>query len=381
MKERILRTLRQLVDIPGLSGFEQPVVAHLRKAFREVADEVTVDSFGNLYAWRRAGAKASRGAKPSRGSKAEGAGAKPLTLMLAAHSDEVGFIVKAVEPTGFLRFDRVGGTPENMLLGQRVLVNDHRGVIGVKSAHLQQPEERGKPVATQDMYIEVGARDAAEVERMGIHIGDPITFDFPLAEFAGTDRVATKALDDRFGLAVLLELFRDLDGKKVPGDIVAVATVQEEVGLRGATVAAFRVNPDYALAVDTIPSGDTPDVRLTRDHPVAIGRGPVLLLASGGGARGSIIHPAVKSFLLEAADKAGVAYQRALMINYGTTDASAIHLTREGIPAGGIGLPRRFSHSSAETADLNDGVGALRVLKAFIEAMPGHAGRLKFLPD
>ncbi len=114
---------------------------------------------------------------------------------------------------------------------------------------------------------------------------------------------------------------------------------------------------------------------------MAIGKGPVLLLASGGGGHGSIAHPAVKTFLLEAAERAGVDYQRALMLKYGTTDTATIHLTREGIPTGGVGLPRRFWHSSVETADLGDGVGAVKILKAFVEAMPEHTGRLRFIAE
>ncbi len=359
LKAEILRTLKELVAIPGVSGFEHRVVAYLKDAFAPLADRVEIDSFGNLYAYKSGG-------RPG------------PTFMVAAHSDEVGFIVRAIEEKGFIRFDRLGGAPENMLLGQRVLVNGrHKGVIGVKSGHLQRLDEGGaKPTKLYDMFIELGAKNAADVAAMDIKVGDPITFDYQLTEYSGTDRFFTKALDDRWGVAILLQLMREVQGRQFDGTLVAACTVQEEVGLRGATVAAFKVNPDYAIAVDTMPAGDTPDVRTAIDHPVYVGRGPVFTLATG---TGTTVNPGVKAMLYEAAEAAGVPYQPALMLLKGNTDASAMQLAREGIPVGNIGLPRRFSHSSAETADQNDGLYALLVLMKMVENMGQAREKLKFI--
>ena len=359
LKAEILKSLKELVAIPGIPGFEQRVVAYLRDAFTPLADRVEIDTFGNLYAYRSGG-------RPG------------PTFMVAAHSDEVGFIVRAIDDKGFIRFDRLGGAPENMLLSQRVLVNGGRkGVIGVKSGHLQRLEEGGaKPTKLYDMFIEVGATNAAEVAAMGIKVGDPITFDYPLTEFAGTDRFFTHALDDRWGLAILIQLMRELRGRQFDGTLVVAATVQEEAGLRGSQVAAFHVNPDYAIALDTMPAGDTPDVRTAIDHPVYVGRGPVFTLATG---TGTTVNPGVKAMLYEAAEAAGVPYQPALMLLKGNTDASAMQLVREGIPVGNIGLPRRFSHSSAEMGDQNDGLRALMVLMKMVESMGQAKEKLQFI--
>lgn len=359
LKAEIMQSLRELVAIPGVSGFEHRVVSYLKEAFTPLADRVEIDSFGNLYAYKSGG-------RPG------------PTFMVAAHSDEVGFIIRAIEEKGFIRFDRLGGAPENMLLGQRVLVNGrHKGVIGVKSGHLQRLEEGGaKPTKLYDMFIEVGARTAAEVAAMDIKVGDPITFDYELTEYTGSDRFFTKALDDRWGLAILLQLMREVQGHPFNGTLVVACTVQEEVGLRGATVAAFKVNPDYAIAVDTMPAGDTPDVRTAIDHPVYIGRGPVFTLATG---TGTVVNPGVKAMLLEAAAAAGVPCQPALMLLKGNTGASAMQLAREGIPVGNIGLPRRFSHSSAETGDQNDGLHALLVLLKMVEGMGQAKEKLRFV--
>lgn len=343
IKLRLKELLTQLTALPGVSGFEEPVARFLVPRLQGCADEVTVDTMGNVYAVRR-------GAEPG------------PTIMVAAHSDEIGLIVKAIESSGFIRFDKVGGMIDPLLPGRMVTVRGYLGVVGVKAGHLQSPKERTEVRPYTELYVDVGADSAEAVAALGIRVGDPIEQKSDLTFFAGGDRFAGKAVDDRLGCAVLLALFESLHGVDLAGTLIGAVTVQEEVGLRGATVAAFRVNPDLAIALDTMPCGDTPDVSFARELPVGIGRGPVFQVMSGGGGQGIIVSPRVRRLLEGAAEQAGVTYQTTTFAG-GNTDAAAMHLVREGVPCGVIALARRYAHSPVEVGDINDAVGAWKILR------------------
>jgi putative aminopeptidase len=356
MKEALKATLRDLSTLHGVSGFEQPLVEYFRKRVTGLVDDVQVDRYGNVTATKR-----GRQERPR--------------LMLAAHLDEIGFIVKAIDERGFLSFDRLGGMGDGILPCRRVTVNGHFGLIGAKSGHLLSAEKQARPPVVADMYIDVGASSAAEVAALGVRVGDPVTFVGELAEFTGGDRVCAKAMDDRMGVAILIQVLTELAGAPAAGPVLAVATVLEQVGLRGAIMATPRIAPDYAIAIDGLSAGDTPDSSTTRDLPVVMGRGPVALLAASSTTlhvRGSIAHPAMKRHLLAAAEAAGVPMQLATHLARGSTDAAAIHLSAGGIPTISIGVPRRYSYSPNEVVDLNDLAGAVRVLTRFIGDMGKH---------
>ena len=349
-KGRLWAWLQDLTALDGVSGFEQDVVSFLKAAFAEYADEVRVDAMGNLYATRN------------------GAGRAPH-LMLAAHSDEIGAIVKSIDREGFLRLQPMGGVSAAMLVGRRVRVAGQLGVVGVKSGHLQSPEERKSVLDFDGLYIDVGATSAEQVTQRGIAIGDPIVYYSPLIGL-GPDRVSGKAIDNRIGCAILLELFRSLAEVRPDGTVTAVVCAQEEVGLRGAQVAAYTLQPDYAIVVDTFMAGDTPDVDYYREMPASIGQGPVLLLVNSA----HVGHPAVHRYLRRAAESAGVTLQSATVAQgMAATDAGAIHLSRRGVPSAGLGLARRYSHTPICTLDLKDAVGAVDVLYAFVHQMGDHA--------
>lgn len=355
IKLRLKELLTQLTAIPGVSGFEAPVARYMAGKLRDHADEVVADAMGNVYATKR-------GSRPG------------PTLMIAAHSDEIGLIVRNIEPSGFIRFDKVGGMIDPLLPGRMVTVRGHLGVVGVKAGHLQTPKERSEVKPHTDLYIDVGADDAAGVAALGIRIGDPIEQRSDLTFFAGGDRFAGKAVDDRLGCAVLVALFESLAGVDLAGTLVGVVTVQEEVGLRGATTAAFRVNPDLAIALDTMPCGDTPDVSFAKELAVGIGRGPVFQVTSGGaGGKGIIVNPRVRRLLEETATAAGAEYQVTTFPG-GNTDAAAIHLVREGIPTGVITLARRYSHSPVEMGDIRDAIGAWQILRELCGRMDKIGG-------
>ena len=354
IKDILREELRTLTALDGAPGFEQPVVAYLRDVFLPLADSVEVDSMGNLYALRK-------GRQPS------------PRLVLMAHSDEIGALVKSVEPEGYLRIERLGGTMPILMVGRQVRVNGHLGVIGVRSGHLQLAANEAAIPAIADLYVDVGAKSDRAVAEMGISIGDPITYHSPLMQFTNADLVTGKAIDNRLGCAVLLQLLRELQGVTPVSDLMVVIAVQEEVGCRGARVAARRAKPDYAIVVDTFMAGDTPDVDFYAQMPAGIGRGPVFLLACGDKMLGHLVHPAMKRWMADAAERRDIPYQPATMVEISFTDSSVVHLSRDGIPTGGLGLSRRYSHSPVEMADLNDAVHALRFLQGFVEDMPGHS--------
>ncbi|MFW6115988.1 MAG: M42 family metallopeptidase, partial [Chloroflexota bacterium] len=334
LKDELIQRTSELCRISGAPGFEQDVVSWLAEHFEPYTDEIEIDSMGNLYALRR-------GDRPG------------PTLMLSAHSDEIGGVVRAIEPDGFLRFNKLGGVLDALLPGRMVIVGDHFGVVGVKAGHAQTDEERARVLGYTKLYIDVGAETRAEVREMGIRIGDPVTYVSDVHRFTNPDRFCGKALDNRLGCVVLLALLRNLRGVEPAGSLCAAVTVQEEVGLRGAQVAAYRVNPTCAVVLDTIPSNDTPDMGDDRTLPIGIGKGPALRLVS----RGDVMHHGMKRLLTETADVQGIPYQL-VVHDRSTTDASAVHLQREGIPTGIITIPRRYSHTPVEVADVNDAVNS-----------------------
>jgi putative aminopeptidase FrvX len=344
-KDRIRELTTELAALDGVAGFEQPVVRRLVELLTPLADEVAVDGFGNVIATRR-----GRHERPH--------------LMISAHSDEIGGVVRAIEPNGLIRFERLGGLLETLMVGRRVRVRGHRGVTGVRAGHVQTPEERLRVPPMRDLYVDLGLDSAAAVAALGIHVGDPIAYEAEMVTLANPDRLCGKALDNRLSCALLVRLLERLRGVELGGTLLAVVTVQEEVGLRGARVISHALYPDYAIVVDTLPTGDTPDVDFYRELAIRLGDGPVIPLVSGAAfGNGNILHPAIKRLLLETAAREGIPVQPALFTQ-SMSDLAAVHLARGGIPAGAINIPRRYAHSPVETADLNDALQALRLMEA-----------------
>ncbi|MFW6116627.1 MAG: M42 family metallopeptidase [bacterium] len=355
LRDELIQRTGDLCSIPGAPGFEHDVVAWLVQQLEPHSDEIDVDSMGNLYALRKGDPRGP-------------------TLMISAHSDEIGGVVRAIEPGGFLRFNKLGGLLDALLVGRMVMVGDHFGVIGAKAGHAQTEEERSRVLEYTKLYIDVGAESRAEVEEMGIRIGDPVTYVSDVHRFTNQDRFCGKALDNRLGCVVLLALLKSLRGTELAGDMYVVVTVQEEVGLRGAQVAAYHVNPACAIVVDTIPCGDTPDMGEHKSLPIGIGRGPAIRLVS----RADVMHHGMKRLLIETANAEGIPYQP-VVHDRSTTDASAIHLQREGVPTGIVTIPRRYSHTPVEVADVNDVVNTFRLLKALVGRIGDIRGYLGFI--
>ncbi len=344
MQSRLTTDLARLTAIDGVSGHEQDVVAYLQERFEPLADSVEVDAMGNLYAHH------SGGDGPH--------------LMVEAHSDEIGGIVSDITENGFLRFQIVGGASEMMLIGRKIRVKGQRGIVGVRSGHLQTENERRTVPDIEDLYIDLGFDTREDVAGLGIRAGDQITWQSELEPVANPNRVAGKAIDNRIGCLILLELLRSLQGQDLPGPLTVVIAVQEEVGLKGARVATQRVRPDAALVIDTVPCADTPDAHAPT-FPVRLGRGPVFQVTSGRHASGYLMPESIRDFLIRVSAEANIPYQLATFA-YGNTDASAIYDSPPGIPTAVATLPRRYSHSPVELLDLSDARAAVTLCQEVV---------------
>ncbi|MGB2983511.1 MAG: M42 family metallopeptidase [Candidatus Bipolaricaulia bacterium] len=340
--------LRELSDAFGVSGFEDDVRGRIERLIRPHVDDVAVDPLGNLTATR--------------------SGSDDRVLMLDAHMDEVGFIVKWIDDAGFLRFAPIGGWDERIIPGHRIEIRTRsgemrHGVIGVSPPHILKADERKAPVPLEKLFIDVGATSRQEAADLGIRIGDPLTIHYPFIEL--TDGYVTgKAFDDRAGCAVLIETAQRLAEVDLPMKTVFSFVFGEEVGLRGARTASFRIEPDLALAIEGTIAADTPGIP-DENQPTRLGRGPAISVAD----RSIIVSPKVVGALESVAEAASIPYQHKLP-TYGGSDAGAIHLTRGGVLAGIVSVPCRFIHSPVSTLRLNDYENTIRLVTEFVQSLP-----------
>ena len=322
--------LEKLSNAHGISGWEGSVQEIVKEEIAPYVDEVHLDKLGNLIAIKK-------GEKPS--------------IMLEAHADEIGLMVKQIDEKGFLRFIRIGGWFDQTLLNQRVIVHTRSGpitgVIGCKPPHVMKDEERKKIIEGRDMFIDIGCASDKEAEALGVLVGTPISIDRTFAALQG-DRVTGKAFDNRAGIVAMIEALKRTSSKST---IYAVATVQEEVGLKGAKVAAFGLDPDVAIASDVTIPGDHPGID-KKDAPIEMGKGPVVVVADASG-RGIMASPQVIEWMVGTAREFGIAVQLEAS-DGGTTDATSIYLTKSGIPTGVISMATRYIHSPVEVLSLSD---------------------------
>jgi putative aminopeptidase FrvX len=345
-RDRLVRLLARLSNAHGVSGHEGEIRAIVREELEGFVDDLYEDRMGNLIAVRRG---------------------DDFRIMLASHMDEIGFMVKYVEKEGFLRFAPIGGWFPPMLAGQRAVLHGSKGpvlgVLGSKPVHVMDDEERKKPLKIEEMFIDVGAESADAVTALGIRPGTPVTIDREFCSLCG-DRVSGKAFDNRAGVALLIEVLRQA---RSPSTVYGVFTVQEEVGLKGARVSAYALDPDCAVATDVTIPGDHPGVQL-KDAPVEMGKGPVVSIADANG-RGLIAHPAMLGWIRETAEACAIPVQFEVGSG-GTTDASSIHLSREGIPSTVLSTPARYIHTPVEVIDLRDLEAGIRLLVTALRTRP-----------
>jgi len=328
--EKIEEILKKLSNAHGISGYEENIREIIREELEEYVDEIKVDTLGNIIAIKN-------GSHPS--------------VMVASHMDEIGLMVKYIDERGFIRFIKCGGWFDQTLLNERVILHSPKGklfgIIGSKPPHIMKKEEKEKVVKIDDMFIDIGARNKKEVEKKGIHPGTPITLDRDF-KLLLNGRVTGKALDDRAGIAMMIEGVRQSDTNAT---IYAVGTVQEEVGLKGARTSAFGLEPNVAIVSEVSIAGDHPGIE-ERHSPIKLGKGPSITVVDASG-RGLITPVPVLKWLTETAKAEGIPYQLDVSES-GTTDAAAIHISKAGIPCGVIGVPTRYMHSGVEVIDIED---------------------------
>jgi len=346
----LIDLLRELSDAFGVSGFEDEVRERITDLVSPYVDEVKTDTLGNLFATRT--------------------GKEDFTLMLDAHMDEVGFMVKWIDEKGYLRFAPLGGWDERIIPSHRVEIltrsgEKRYGVIGSAPPHILKEEERKQPIPLEKMFIDVGASSRQEAVDMGINIGDPLTIHYPFTELC-SGYVTGKAFDDRVGCAVMIETARRLAKRDLKVKTVLSFVIGEEVGLRGARTAAYQIDPDLALALEGTIGADMPGIP-EENQPVRLGRGPAITVAD----RSIIVSRRMVEALEQAAvtEEATIPYQYKLP-TYGGTDAGAIHLSRAGVLTGVVSVPCRFIHSPTSTLRLNDLENTIRLVARFIEALP-----------
>ncbi len=347
MEERI-QLIRELSEALGAPGDERAVAELMKKRLAGKAS-VSHDRLGSVI------------------FTAEGASARPR-IMVAAHMDEIAFMVKSITKEGFLRFQPVGYWAPQTVLGHRVVVKGAHGlvegVIGAIPPHSVKAKEREKEVLPlEEMLIDVGAADKEAASALGLSVGD-FAFAAPsFTELSGGRRLMGKAFDDRVGCALLVELVEALAGLEHPNTVVAAATVQEEVGLRGARTAAQAVEPDLAIVLEGPPADDVPG--MAKDEPQG---------ALGGGVQvrcfdpTMVVHGPLKDLVVALAKEEAIPYQLVVR-DSGGTDAGSIHLTGPGVPSIVLGVPVRYIHSHHSILDLADYEATLRLLTALIERL------------
>lgn len=348
MENEIKSLLKRLTEASGVSGHETDVGKIVFNELKGKVDSIETDNFGNVISLKKASGK------------------NAPKIMLAGHMDEIGLIVKHVDEKGFLYFERIGGVSSRALFSQPVIIHGKKGPLSGLTCCKppETPEEVNKMPEVKAFFIDVGAKSRLEAEKLGVRIGDPITFERPFKILGSGNTLVSKAFDDRVGVCVIIETMKNIARKRVEANVYGVADVQEEVGCRGAQVAAYKIAPDMAIAVDITLAGDLPGVP-EKDVVTKVGLGPAIkVMDTAGGYLGLISNPKVRELLVSTAEEEKIPYQMEIL-PHGSTDAATIHLTREGVPSCVLSIPTRYAHSY-ELLDVKDVVNAVKLLTATV---------------
>jgi len=340
MVERVERYLHDLALIPGLAGFEQKVCAYMKDAFEALGLPVEVDTLGNCIA------------------KVEGKDPSAPTVMVFAHMDSLGFLVRKIEDDGFLRIERLGGIPEKALPSTQIQVQCRDGsmvdgVIGIKAHHVTPPEEKYIVDKYMTLFVDIGATSREEVLALGIHVGSPIVYKPKFVKLLGS-RVLMTHSDNRSGCTALLEIAHLLTENQPECTTYIVGTVLEEYNLRGAMVASRTCKPDVAICIDGGGGSDTPDLKGSGES--GMGKGPTMSMYNfhgRGTLNGTIAHPAMVRIVEQTAEEIGMPLQYTASIG-GLTDLSYVQLEGTGVKCIDLGFPGRYAHSPCEVVDMMD---------------------------
>ncbi len=344
MKKDREKFLKDIVDAISPSGYEEDAVGVWRNRAKKYTNVVRGDLHGNSIA------AINEGKRPK--------------IMLAGHIDEIGLQITYIDEQGYLRFAPIGGWDPQIPQGQRVVIKGKKGIIvkgliGKKPIHLLKGQEREKVVSIEQMHIDIGVSSKKEAEKL-VEIGAPAVIDYYYDRLSGKTAVA-RGFDNRVGAFIVLEALGELvkEAESLNASVYAVATVQEEIGLRGARTSAFGIDPDIGIAVDVTFATDYPGMDKNRFGDIKLGGGPVI-------ARGPNINPKVFELLVKTAEEEKIPYQ-VEAIPHGTgTDANAIQVTRSGVATGLVSIPNRYMHTPCELVNLDDLDNIIKLLAGFI---------------
>lgn len=345
MEQKTLDMFRTLTELPGPSGFEHEVRDYVKERLAPVSDELIYDRLGSIFGVRRGDEQGPR-------------------VMVAGHLDEVGFIITTITDKGLLKFQTLGGWWSQVLPAQRVEIITEQGripgVIGSIPPHLLDEAQRSKPLALDHMFIDIGADSRADAEQLGIRPGVPAVPVCPFTPLADPKKIMAKAWDNRYGVGLAIELLEAVHGQALPNQLFAGATVQEEVGLRGAETAARLIEPDLFFALDASPANDTG----SDPHAFGkLGQGTLLRIFD----RTMVTHKGLVDFIRDTASTHGIRYQ--YFVSPGGTDAGRVHLHGKGVPSAVIGVPARYIHTSASILHTDDYDAAKELLVKLVTTM------------
>ncbi|MED1600221.1 peptidase M28 [Alkalihalophilus pseudofirmus] len=343
MNQETLTMFKTLTELQGAPGFEHDVRKFVRGELEKYSDEIVQDRLGSIFGVKKGAAEGP-------------------TVMVAGHMDEVGFMVTSINEKGLIRFQTLGGWWSQVLLAQRVQIMTDAGpvigVIGSTPPHLLEESQRKKPMEIKHMYIDIGADDKEDAKKIGIKPGQQIVPVCPFTPMANDKKILAKAWDNRYGVGLSIELLKELQNEKLPNTLYSGATVQEEVGLRGAQTSAQMIKPDIFYALDASPANDATGGKDAFGH---LGKGALLRILD----RTMVTHRGMREFILDTAETHNIPYQ--YFISQGGTDAGRVHMSGDGVPSAVIGICSRYIHTAASIIHIDDYAAAKELIVKLVK--------------
>ncbi|WP_332697568.1 M42 family metallopeptidase [Halalkalibacter lacteus] len=343
MNNDTMQLFKTLTELQGAPGYEHNVRKFVRSELVKYTDEIVQDRLGSIFGVKRG---LEDGPK----------------VMVAGHMDEVGFMVSSITKNGLIRFQTLGGWWSQVLLAQRVQIMTDNGpvigVIGSTPPHLLEETQRKKPMDSKQMYIDIGADDKEDVGKIGVKPGQQIVPICPFTPMANNKKILAKAWDNRYGVGLSIELLKELHNEEIPNILYSGATVQEEVGLRGAQTAANMIRPDIFFALDASPANDAIG---GKDAFGQLGKGALLRIYD----RSMITHRGMRDFVLDTAESNDIPYQ--YFISQGGTDAGRVHMSGDGVPSAVVGICSRYIHTAASIVHIDDYAAAKELIVKLVK--------------
>ncbi|MGG0240838.1 M42 family metallopeptidase [Bacillus rhizoplanae] len=344
MNKETMELFRTLTELQGASGFEHDVRRFMKQELSKYSDEIVQDRLGSIFGLKKGDENGPR-------------------VLVAGHMDEVGFMVTQITKNGMVRFQTLGGWWSQVLLAQRVqIMTDNGPIIGVVGSvppHLLSDEQRARPMDIKNMLIDIGVDSPEEAHEIGVKPGQQIVPICPFTPMANPKKIMAKAWDNRYGCGLAIELLKELKDEKLPNTLYSGATVQEEVGLRGAQTAANMIQPDIFYALDAGPANDASGDKTQFGQ---IGKGAVLRLYD----RSMVTHRGIREFILDTAETHNIPYQ--YFVSQGGTDAGRVHTSNSGVPSAVIGVCARYIHTHASILHIDDYAAAKELLIHLVKA-------------